>query len=304
MTGGGIDDQDREEFLSRLSRLLAETETTCFAWALLDSDFHLLLQPNTTKLSRFMRRLLTGYAVVFNLRHNRVGHLFQNRYKSIVCDGDAYLLELVRYIHLNPLRAGIVQSPESLEDYPWCGHRELLGKASRSVINDSWILPLFSKRSKAARQKYYRFIVDGVGTTPANLSAGGKRASRELDPDLDDHGLFDDRVLGGGDFVERVLRQADQFPAKEKRSLGELMDLVATYYGIDPSPLSQPGKNRSLALAKAVICYVAVRKWGLKGVDIAPTLAYTPAAVSHAANRGEPVFQKEAELRKTLETFL
>ena len=210
----------------------------------------------------------------------------------------------MRYIHLNPLRAGIVQSPESLGDYPWCGHRELLGKASRSVINDSWILPLFSKRSKAARQKYYRFIVDGVSTTPADLSAGGKRASRELDPDLDDDGFFDDRVLGGGDFVERVLRQADQFPAKEKRSLGELMDLVATYYGIDPSPLSQPGKNRSLALAKAVICYVAVRKWGLKGVDIAPTLAYTPAAVSHAANRGEPVFQKEVELRKTLETFL
>ena len=299
-----LDDQDREEFLSRLSRLLAETETDCFAWALLDSHFHLLLQPNATKLAHFMRRLLTGYAVVFNLRHNRVGHLFQNRYKSIVCDGDAYLLELVRYVHLNPLRAGIVESAESLENYPWCGHRELLGKASRSVINDSKILPFFANRPKAARQQYYRFIVNGVDTTRTNLSAGGKRTSLDLDPDLDDDALFDDRVLGGGDFVERVLRHADQFPAGEKRSLRELMDLVTTYFGIAPTALSQPSKNRSLAQAKAVICFVAIRKLGLKGVDIAPAMAYTPAAVSHAANRGDSIFQKEAQLRKKLESIL
>ncbi len=299
-----LDDQDREELLSRLSRLLAETETDCFAWALLDSHFHLLLQPSATKLSQFMRRLLTGYAVVFNLRHGRVGHLFQNRYKSIVCDGDAYLLELVRYIHLNPLRAGIVKSVESLEDYPWCGHRELLGKTSRSVINDRQILPVFAKRLRAARQQYTRFIADGVDAPSANLSAGGKRASLDLDPDLDDDSLFDDRVLGGGDFVERVLRHADQFPVGEKRSLRELMDLVASHYGVEPAALSQSGKNRNLAGAKAVICYVAIRKWGLKGVDVGPVLAYTPAAVSHAANRGESIFQEGTELRKKLKTIL
>ncbi|HOP40769.1 MAG TPA: transposase, partial [Geobacteraceae bacterium] len=107
-----VDDHDREEFLSRLSLLLKETSTDCFAWALLDSHFHLLLQPRIVKLAHFMRRLLTGYAVVFNLRHERAGHLFQNRYKSIVCDSDAYLLELVRYIHLNPVRAGIVAKLE------------------------------------------------------------------------------------------------------------------------------------------------------------------------------------------------
>ncbi len=295
-----LDDQDREEFLSRLSRLLAETETECFAWALLDSHFHLLLRPRACKLSQFMRRLLTGYAVVFNLRHGRVGHLFQNRYKSIVCDGEAYLLELVRYIHLNPLRAGIVESVESLEEYPWCGHRQLLGKASRSVIDEKQILALFCKRPRAARQQYARFILDGLDTPAANLSAGGKRTSLDLDPDLDGDRLFDDRVLGGGDFVERVLRHADQFPAGEKRSLRDLMDLVASHYGVEPSTLNQPGKNRYLARAKAVICYVAIRRWGLKGVDVAPALAYTPAAVSHAANRGEAIFQKEVGLRGEL----
>ena len=84
--------------------------------------FHLLIRSNQSDLSGFMRRLLTGYAVTFNRRHQRTGHLFQNRYKSIVCDAQAYLLELVRYIHLNPLRAGLVADLTALADYPWCGH--------------------------------------------------------------------------------------------------------------------------------------------------------------------------------------
>jgi REP element-mobilizing transposase RayT len=299
-----LDDQDRDDFLSRFSRLLTETETDCFAWALLDTHLHLLIQPNVAKLSHFMRRLLTGYAVVFNLRHNRVGHLFQNRYKSIVCDGDAYLLELVRYIHLNPLRAGIIENVDSLENYPWCGHRELLGRTSRSIIHESKVLSLFAKRRRGARQLYQRFILDGTDKTSANLSSGGKRASLDLDPDLDEDALFDDRVLGGGDFVERTLGLANQVSAKEKFSLADLIDLVACHFAIEKSLLSQPSKKRTLTQAKAVICYVAIRLLKLKGVDIAPTLAYTPAAVSHAANRGEQLVLKEAELKAKLETIL
>lgn len=94
-----LDDQDRENFLSRLRVLLSESGTDCYAWALLVNHFHLLLQPKQRTLAEIMRRLLTGYAVAFNLRHHRAGHLFQNRYKSIVCDKDPYFLELMRYIH-------------------------------------------------------------------------------------------------------------------------------------------------------------------------------------------------------------
>jgi REP element-mobilizing transposase RayT len=84
---------------------LLRTGTDCFSWALLTNHAHLLLRPCTTRLAPFMRRLLTGYANYYTLRHKRSGHLFQNRYKSFVCKVDAYQLELVRYIHLNPLRA-------------------------------------------------------------------------------------------------------------------------------------------------------------------------------------------------------
>jgi putative transposase len=180
-----LDDQDREEFLARLSLLLKETSTDCFAWALLNSHFHLLVQPQFVKLAYFMRRLLTGYAVVFNLRHGRAGHLFQNRYKSIVCDSDAYLLELVRYIHLNPVRAGIVTGLEELAGYPWCGHGELLGTRSRTLISEDDVLSHFAQGRKTARKRYEQFIADGIATpAKVKLSAGGKRTSQALDSGL------------------------------------------------------------------------------------------------------------------------
>ncbi len=102
------DDADRENFLDRLADLIPKTRTRCFAWALLPNHAHLLLQTGLLPIASLMRRLLTGYAVSFNLKYRRHGHLFQNRYKSILCQEDAYLKELVRYIHLNPLRAGLV----------------------------------------------------------------------------------------------------------------------------------------------------------------------------------------------------
>jgi putative transposase len=106
-------DIDRNRFVARLSDVIQKTLTPCFAWSLIPNRFYLLLQTGTSPIATFMEKLLTGYAGEFNRRHNRHGHLFQNRYKSILCQTDRYLLELVRYIHLNPIRAGIVGSTPS-----------------------------------------------------------------------------------------------------------------------------------------------------------------------------------------------
>ena len=108
------DDKDRDDFLERLKTIITETHTPCYAWALLPNHVHLLLRTGMTPISGVMRRLLTGYAVSYNGRHRRRGHLFQNRYKSILCQEDPYLLELVRYIHLNPMRARLVDDVRSL----------------------------------------------------------------------------------------------------------------------------------------------------------------------------------------------
>ncbi len=125
------DEEDRKAFVDRMSALVKETGTRILAWALMDNHLHLLIVSGLAGLSTFMRRLLTGYAIEFNRKHRRFGHLFQNRYKSIICDLDPYLMELVRYIHLNPLRAGLVNNMEELEIYPWCGHGILTGKTEK-----------------------------------------------------------------------------------------------------------------------------------------------------------------------------
>ena len=116
------DNLDRDNFISRLGTILSETATPCYAWALMPNHAHLLLRTGSTPIATVMRRLLTGYAQHFNRRHCRHGQLFQNRYKSILCEEDPYLLELVRYIHLNPLRAGLVKNLKGLKCYRYGGH--------------------------------------------------------------------------------------------------------------------------------------------------------------------------------------
>ena len=120
-------DADRDHFLHRMGEILLDTGTTCFAWSLMPNHFHLLFRTGNVPVSTVMRRLLTGYAVWFNRSRRRHGHLFQNRFKSVLCQEDSYLLELVRYIHLNPLRAGLVKSIPELDTYPYSGHGALMG---------------------------------------------------------------------------------------------------------------------------------------------------------------------------------
>lgn len=296
-----LDDQDRVNFVSRLRALLSETETSCYAWVLLDNHFHLLLHPKQRTLAEVMRRLLTGYAVVFNLRHQRAGHLFQNRYRSIVCDKDSYLLELVRYIHLNPIRAGIVAGLEALAAYPWCGHGELLGRSDMAMIQIDEVLPSFAKRRTDARQRYESFVADGLhDQSKAELSSGGRRASMALDPSIAEDAIFDERILGGGYFVEKVLSTVGPVQDDSHISLAELTQRVATVLQIDPATLRIPSKERHIARAKAIISYLAVRRLGIKGLDVAASLGYSSTAVTQAAKRGEKLLTTERNLGSML----
>ena len=118
---------DRDFFIDRLGLILIETGTPCFAWSLIPNHFHLLLKTGARPIATVMKRLLTGHAMHYNRRHKRHGHLFQNRYKSILCQEDTYLLELVRHIHLNPLRARLVDDIKGLNKYPYAGHSVIMG---------------------------------------------------------------------------------------------------------------------------------------------------------------------------------
>jgi REP-associated tyrosine transposase len=143
--------RDYADFLERLEVLLPETKTSCYAWALLPNHAHFLFRTSDKPLARLMRRLLTGYAVSFNLRNKRQGHLFQNRYKSVVCQEDAYLMELVRYIHLNPVRAGIVADVGELNGYSYCGHCGLMGKRKWPWQDVDYLLRFFGVSVRKAK---------------------------------------------------------------------------------------------------------------------------------------------------------
>ena len=168
------DDTDRTEFLKRMGCLAKASGTGIYAFALMTNHVHLLVKSGSDGLPTFMRRLLSGYAQYFNRRHKRVCHLFQNRYKSIICEEEAYFDKLVAYIHLNPLRARIVQTLQQLASYPWSGHAVLMNEVSYDWMDRDYVLQFFGSRERTARTAYLEFVEQEMGIDrQQELSGGG-----------------------------------------------------------------------------------------------------------------------------------
>jgi len=295
------DDDDRQRFFDRFAKLLSETGVHCYAWALLSNHFHLLLMPTSSSLSSFMRRLLTGYAVEFNRRNKRSGHLFQNRYKSIVCEEESYLLKLVRYIHLNPLRAGIINCLEELDHYAWTGHAVLLGNRTFAGQETQAVLERFGEKPSTARSRYCKFLADGIKKgRREELVGGGLKRSRGERP-LNEYESFDARVLGSGDFVD-ALRQEEQLRDKLPRpvSLSCLVAAVAEVLGLEPTAVRKPSKSRLPAAARGVICTLAIFEFGYSGTEVGRYLHLGSSGVSLAAKRGERLLEADAAIRKRI----
>ena len=300
-------DYDRENFVDRLSVLVPATSIECFAWAMLDNHVHLLLRTGATPISIFMSRLLTGYAGWFNRKYKRHGQLFQNRYKSILCQEDPYLKELVRYIHLNPLRAGLVKDLKGLDDFPWCGHGVVMGTSEQSWQNIDYVYRLFAGRQKEARKKYREFVGSGISE--------GKR------PDLTDGGLLrsiggwtglkdvrkagmrvkgDERILGDSDFVETVLASAkevfeERYVLKARGiDFNQLVLRVAQVLKLPPDQVTAWGKSPRTVQARSLLCFWAHRKLGMTTIEIARRLKISQPAASRCSRRGE---QMEKENR-------
>jgi putative transposase len=294
------DDSDREDFVDRLVGLIPRTQTRCFAWALLPNHAHLLLQTGLMPIASLMRRLLTGYAVSFNLKYRRRGHLFQNRYKSILCQEDTYLAELVRYIHLNPLRAGLVKDLKILDRYPWAGHSAVIGKTKQDWQDTEYVLAYFGDVRSKARAAYRSFIEKGIsqGRRPDLVgggllrSAGGWSQIEELRR-AKAYMKGDERILGDGQFVERVLRDADalldrRYALKAKGyDFEKAVNKVADIFGISPAAILRPGKFSFTLRPRSLLCYWANREMGMTTAEVALKLGICPSAVTKAAQRGE-----------------
>ena len=293
------DNRDYQNFVERLDIILMDCDMSCYAWALLKNHVHLLFRTGTISISTVMRRLLTGYAQQFNRRYNRHGHLFQNRYKSILCEEDSYLLELLRYIHLNPFRAGNVNGLKELNSYPFCGHSVLMGKTNCQWHDADYVLRLFGKTVKAARKEYFRFIAKGIplGRRPELVggglirSHGGWSAIKYLRSDgVRVHS--DERILGSSDFVNSVLEKANEDLEKKTLILAQgkdlkyLMEIVSNHFDLDQRQLKSKSRSRVVARARSIVCSLAIDRLMMNGTDIARELNLSPSAVSKLSSRG------------------
>jgi putative transposase len=289
------DDVDRTDFVARVAALAGAGTCTVYAWALLPNHAHLLVRTGDRPLARSMRSLLTGYAGAFNRRHRRVGHLFQNRYKSIVVEEEPYLLELVRYLHLNPLRAKVIPDMGALDRYPWTGHSALLGTVPRPWQDTTTILGQFGATRRRAVAAYRTFVKEGIprGRRPELQggglirSLGGWEAVAALRRGREAY-QGDERILGSGEFVEACRRHAEAqvVPRTPGVSLDTLLARVCRQVGIAPVALAAGGRTARASRARAGIAYLWVAVLGHPGRPLAPLLGVRPQNVYRAAAQG------------------
>lgn len=301
------DDIDREDLLARLGTLLPETQTTCYAWVLMPNHVHLLLRTGQVPLATLMQRLLTGYAVRFNRRHERQGILFQNRYKSVVCQEDVYFKELVRYVHLNPIRAGIVSTLTELNRYPYSGQSALLGKLRRPWQATECVLRCFGRTAAGSRKAYVAYVQAGVHQGRRDDLIGGglirslggwaevkKQRGKRRRPMKSD-----ERILGESDFVEAILAQAGERYTREyelKRrgyDFDKLVEKVSEIYQMDPQEVVAKGRQRQRVKARSLLCFWAVRELGLPITRLARQLGLSSPGVGYAVQRGEAIARAE-----------
>ena len=300
------DDEDRYAFLERFGLILEETRTTCYAWVLIPNHFHLLLRTGTAPIATVMRRLLTGHAQMYNRRHHRSGHLFQNRYKSILCQEDLYFLELVRYIHLNPLRAGIVGDLENLEKYRFSGHGVIMGRQRQDWQNTDAVLARFGKRKNTARFAYRGFVAKGMNQgerkdlTGGGLirSLGGWDAVKAMRK-AESHLKSDERILGDSDFVGWILSESNEAMAREYGlkacglDVNAIANRVARLLNLPVDEVWAPGRYKHLATARSLICFWAVRELGVSQASLARRFNVSEAAISKSVRRGAEIAKRE-----------
>jgi len=292
------DDEDRMYFVSRMGKVAAATGTSIYAWALLTNHAHILLKSGAAGLSTFMRKLLTGYATGYNLRHKRHGHLFQNRYKSIVCEEEPYFLRLVSYIHLNPLRAGLAESLEDLERYPWSGHAVVMNRIRHEWQDRNYVLGYFGKRESSALQAYREFVAEesGRGRQP-ELTGGGlvrsiggwsevkslrKRQEKQFS---------DERILGSGEFVKEILDDVEE-SVKEKlpataaaTEAGERLVSACEEAGISVQALQGGSRKRECTELRKRLALEYVLELGMTYAGSARLLGISAAAVNQIVKR-------------------
>jgi len=289
-------DRDYKAFLERVKKYSERYLFKVYVYVLMPNHFHLILETHVAPLSKIMQGLLQSYTLYFHKNYSSVGHVFQGRYKAILCDKETYLMELVRYIPLNPVRADIVNFPE---DYKWSSYHSYFGDSSQSVVDSGFVLNLFDEDRTAARKMLWSFIRDG-------LSMGHKE---EL------YDVVDQRILGSEDFVDEVKTKIDTKLGTNcadditqtfntKQNLAEILNTVSDVTQIPKTAISGRSKELHISMARGIFTYVAVKYAGYNNKDLSKLKNKDPSSITFMVRRIETQKKENSDLSETLEKVI
>jgi len=275
---------DRRFFYDLLAEGVVRFGYRVHAFCLMTNHLHLALQVGNVELSAAMQNLSFRYTRYLNTRRKQVGHVFQGRFKAFLVDQDRYGLALVRYLHLNPVRAKMVKTPGA---YAWSSYRAYLGEEDLPWLTMDWVLGQFDDRVGPARQRFAAFVEAGARDGHSETFYGGQA---------------DDRVVGEEDFLKKVLPRHD---AKLKPpSLKQIVAYVCDGYGLTEGALKAQGRGRQTAQARALAAWLAVRFRSCTLAEVAEHFSRSPSTLSHLVANLEKLSHTSGETAETLRKHL
>lgn len=237
------------------------------SFCFMTNHIHLAIKVRETSISRIMQNLAFRYTRYINKKYNRVGHLFQGRFKSIIVDGNRYFKELIRYIHLNPLRANLVNLPEK---YVWSSHRAYLKLDEYAWLTCDDVLKKFGCTRNEALANYESFILKGIG----------------IESELDFKSGYSDGILGDEIFVDEFLESVEEFQKREINLL-ELVSKLCKRFDLTETALCSPGKHREESHVRSILAFFVRENENLSIEELAVFLNRDPSGLSKLANRLE-----------------
>ena len=289
------DDEDRQQFLSLLSCGIAKSGFKCYAWVLMPNHYHLLIRPNENHLYILLRSLNSKYARWFRKKNQSRGYLFQDRFKSLATQDQGYIEELVRYIHLNPIRAGICRNLMELDHFPWSGHAILVGRRSSTFQDTRTVLQHFGHDSVTAIREYRQFLQNGIDRNEKHDIVNILRMNNRDVTNRHEHRCW---VVGDPEFVraalehDRARRLQIAKHSKDTWTVQRVVKEVARQMKIEEGEIVKRGRDNARSVFRKVTAALACRSCGIPLTDIALHYGVGSSSVSRMLDAGEEFARK------------
>jgi hypothetical protein len=267
--------------------MLQRHAALCHVWAVMPTHYHLAIEPSATNLDVLMRDVNSWFARIYNSRVDRRGYLFFSRYKSLAVLSLRYMRELVRYIHLNPIRAGLVDSLESLDDYPWTSHFDVMHRCRYSWFSRSGVLNLFGAPHEDALANYRAFLAQGL---EVELAPGAE--SDVHDSEQPEVAIFDRRILSTGPTGSGPTTTPEAYVTDfSSLQWGRTIESVASevcdrFCGLSIEDLRRRSRDSDVSRARAQLAHACMARYRFSVYEVASFLGTTPSGASRAAKRG------------------